>query len=252
MSGRIFFVRLYLDEFNAALLGLVDDQERLAWLAGFQFGTTGSKAPSAWSGARLAGATFGARCYQASADLRAKQSEFGQKSASVRRSKNGTAQPLKIEAPSKDDPSTSEGHFEGMPNLTSILVSSTLESNTEKKVSNTELNRFDEFWNLYAKKSGKTESLKAWSKMSDEDRSKAIGAIPEYIKLQPDVKYRLDPVRYLGRRKWEDEIVQISTHTASQDEPSYPKIKLDEYDRSKPLIIAATAYNGKTEDEIRP
>lgn len=68
-------------------------------------------------------------------------------------------------------------------------------------------NMFLEFWDSYNKKVGKPKSLQAWKKLTNDEKLKAMAYIPKYISAQPDKKFRLDPERYISRKKWEDEII---------------------------------------------
>jgi hypothetical protein len=66
---------------------------------------------------------------------------------------------------------------------------------------------FDKFWFAYAKKVGRADCRIFWEKrMTDQQREAAILHIPKYKKAQPDIKYRLDPIRYLKRKRYMDEI----------------------------------------------
>lgn len=64
---------------------------------------------------------------------------------------------------------------------------------------------FDRFWDAYAKKVGKPDALKAWRKLSDEDKQAALAGAAAYVQAHPEAKYRKDPVRYLTKRGWQDE-----------------------------------------------
>tara|TARA_R110002020_G_C15745740_1_gene725588 strand:- start:89 stop:454 length:366 start_codon:yes stop_codon:yes gene_type:complete len=74
------------------------------------------------------------------------------------------------------------------------------------------------WWDLYNKKTTKKESSIYFTKHITEDLYKKIMKhTKEYIKTSEKV-YRLDPIRYLKRNKWEDEIIMTEK-----------KIDLDEY-----------------------
>ena len=78
--------------------------------------------------------------------------------------------------------------------------------------------RFIEWWNLYDKKTTKKESIAYFKKhITDDLFKKIIEHTKEYVKSN-DKAYRLDPIRYLKRNKWEDEIIMTEK-----------KIDLDEY-----------------------
>ena len=66
---------------------------------------------------------------------------------------------------------------------------------------------FDKWWDLYAKKTTKRQSLQYWKKHITKDLiSKIMSHTKHYIKDRDKV-YRLDPVRYLKRATWEDEVI---------------------------------------------
>jgi len=67
--------------------------------------------------------------------------------------------------------------------------------------------QFIEWWNLYDKKTTKKESIAYFKKhITDDLFKKIMEHTKEYIKSNDKV-YRLDPIRYLKRNKWEDEII---------------------------------------------
>ena len=67
---------------------------------------------------------------------------------------------------------------------------------------------FDIFWDLYDKKAGeKVKLIKKWEDLSDKNRIDIIEHIPNYIKTQPDKKFRKDPQTYLNNKSWLDELI---------------------------------------------
>jgi hypothetical protein len=66
---------------------------------------------------------------------------------------------------------------------------------------------FDQFWNLYDKKTGKDKALKKWTSLKDSEREIILSAVSSYIESTPDKKFRKDPLTYLNGRHWEDEII---------------------------------------------
>tara|TARA_B100001939_G_C16942197_1_gene618746 strand:- start:3080 stop:3568 length:489 start_codon:yes stop_codon:yes gene_type:complete len=67
---------------------------------------------------------------------------------------------------------------------------------------------FDKWWNLYSKKCTKRESMNWWAKKITPD---LVNKIMEHTKLyveSTEKKFRLDPIRYLKREKWNDEIIK--------------------------------------------
>lgn len=73
---------------------------------------------------------------------------------------------------------------------------------------------FEKAWDLYQKKVGPKEKLKAkWNKLSLKDRKAAIEHIPLYVQSTPERVYRKHFMTYLNQRGWEDEII---THNDRQ------------------------------------
>ena len=67
---------------------------------------------------------------------------------------------------------------------------------------------FERAWDLYQKKVGPKEKLKAkWNKLSLKDRKAAIEHIPLYVQSTPEKQYRKHFQTYLNQRGWEDEII---------------------------------------------
>ena len=64
---------------------------------------------------------------------------------------------------------------------------------------------FDQFWNLYNKKTGKTRCLTKWSKLTPQEQNAIIDHLPKYVNATPNTKYRKNPLTYLNNRTWEDE-----------------------------------------------
>lgn len=66
---------------------------------------------------------------------------------------------------------------------------------------------FNKFWELYGKKTTKKQSVAYWNKHITKNLvPKILNHVKNYIKDRERV-YRLDPIRYLNRATWEDEIV---------------------------------------------
>lgn len=66
---------------------------------------------------------------------------------------------------------------------------------------------FEQFWDLYDKKTGKEKCPGLWVKLTDEERQKAIDHIPAYIAANPEKRFRKDPERYLKYKTFNDEII---------------------------------------------
>lgn len=80
----------------------------------------------------------------------------------------------------------------------------------EKALPENKLDGFDKFWDNYNKKSGKHRCELVWTKMSEEQKQKAI----EQAKIYADSfaedrkKYQKLPLTWLNGQHWNDEIAQ--------------------------------------------
>jgi hypothetical protein len=80
---------------------------------------------------------------------------------------------------------------------------------TNKPITNKQaIDLFESFWNAYNKKVGKKECMDKWAKLSLELQEQIILHVPKYVKSTPDAKYRKDPIRYLTKQLWLDEIAE--------------------------------------------
>lgn len=67
---------------------------------------------------------------------------------------------------------------------------------------------FDEFWELYDKKTGERKKLtKKWLALTDEERETIMNYIPKYIECQPDKQFRKNPETFLNNKSWNDELI---------------------------------------------
>ena len=98
---------------------------------------------------------------------------------------------------------------------------------------------FERAWDLYQKKVGLKEKLRAkWNKLSLKDRKAAIEHIPLYVQATPDRAYRRNFQTYLNQRGWEDEIImhndrQLTKQQAMRDIAR--KAAADQADVSHPM-----------------
>jgi len=78
---------------------------------------------------------------------------------------------------------------------------------------------FDKWWDLYGKKTTKRQSLAYWKKHITKDLIIKITKHTKHYIKDRDKVYRLDPIRYLKRATWEDEVIS--------DDKDYENYKLD-------------------------
>ena len=79
---------------------------------------------------------------------------------------------------------------------------------------------FDEFWELYDKKTADKAKCKAkWEKLTDSERSEAIIYIPKYKEAQPDKSFRKNPDTFINQHGWTHELV-YSKNTSRKNHPA--------------------------------
>ena len=90
------------------------------------------------------------------------------------------------------------------------------------------LDRFEEFWESYDKKTSRNRCESLWKKMSKDKKEQAINYIDGYKKGQPDKKYRKNPDTYLRNESWNDEVIKSFNQV---EEKSYDNMTKDDYDK---------------------
>ena len=78
---------------------------------------------------------------------------------------------------------------------------------------------FDDFWNLYNKKTGRKKSEAKWKRLTNKDRAAIMEHLPNYIRNTPDVQYRKNPETYLNNESWNDELPNMG----KPKRPDYPE-----------------------------
>jgi len=66
---------------------------------------------------------------------------------------------------------------------------------------------FEEFWNLYDKKVGRTKAEKLWAKLSEKEKADCMAYIPLYKQAQSDKQFRKNPETFLRNKAFYDEII---------------------------------------------
>lgn len=67
--------------------------------------------------------------------------------------------------------------------------------------------RFDEFWDLYGKKSDRSKCETKFNKLDEKQIELIFERLPSYIQSTPEVKFRKNPLTWLNGECWNDEIV---------------------------------------------
>lgn len=99
------------------------------------------------------------------------------------------------------------------------------EYNKEKNKEKDDL--FIQFWNAYNKKVGQIPALRAWKKLTADDKRKAIEGIKPYQEsMNFDKHYIKHPATYLNQRTWEDDFTDYNSK-------SFYEIREDDTDKEK-------------------
>lgn len=76
---------------------------------------------------------------------------------------------------------------------------------------------FQNVWELYDRKDAKQNAIKAWGKLTDREKQKALQHIPAFVKAHPDKKYRPMLATYLNQKRFlDDEIISNSINNEQQ------------------------------------
>ena len=65
---------------------------------------------------------------------------------------------------------------------------------------------FDEFWDLYDKKTDRKKCEQKFNRLTNEQKTKIKEVLPIYIKSKPDVTFRKNPLTWLNGECWNDEV----------------------------------------------
>lgn len=94
-------------------------------------------------------------------------------------------------------------------NIGGTVDPSVQEKEEEKEEEKNNIFSFDEFWNLYDKKTDRKKCEDKYKKLSLVQIEKIKTALPIYIKSKPDVQYRKNPLTWLNGECWNDEVKLI-------------------------------------------
>lgn len=72
--------------------------------------------------------------------------------------------------------------------------------------------RFDEFWDLYAKKSDRAKCEAKFNKLDEGQIELIFERLPAYIQSTPEVQFRKNPLTWLNGECWNDEIQGSSSN----------------------------------------
>ena len=88
-------------------------------------------------------------------------------------------------------------------------------NNKEKKEINIS---FEEFWEIYKKKIGRSKCNEEWNKLSDRDREMIMVHIPIYENSLSDLKFLKNPETYLNSKLWLDIEENVNVQSKNKSE----------------------------------
>ena len=141
-------------------------------------------------------------------DISEKRREAGRKGGAPKGNKNANKQNQAKQA-------------NASKNKQNKLSDSVSDSDKENNYNNLSLVSFDSFWDSYDKKVGRPKCEKKWESLSQKEKIEAMLYIPEYVKSQPDKKFRKNPETFLNQKSWNDEIIISDGKSTSIHRPAY-------------------------------
>ena len=102
-------------------------------------------------------------------------------------------------------------------NIGGTVDPSVQEKEEEKEEEKNNIFSFDEFWNLYDKKTDRKKCEDKYKKLSSVQIDKIKTALPIYIKSKPDIQYRKNPLTWLNGECWNDEVKPKQETNVSQN-----------------------------------
>lgn len=86
---------------------------------------------------------------------------------------------------------------------------------------------FDVFWKTYAKSAAKDKCEAKWSSLSNKVREQIMQHLPAYVASTPARRFRKDPMTYLNRKGWLDDIIVDEPSANQQSKPSYSNMNVN-------------------------
>ena len=96
-------------------------------------------------------------------------------------------------------------------NKKTIVLSGLSDKENSPRVLNDEKKKegFEDAWVLYQRKGSKKQSLRYWTRLSENDKRAIKAKIPSYVASTPEVRFRKDFQGWINpaNRKWEDKLM---------------------------------------------
>ena len=111
---------------------------------------------------------------------------------------------------------------------------------------------FAEFWNLYPRKVGKRVAQKSWDRLTAQEQSDVLEALPNHLKYwklkNTESDYIPHPATWLNQGRWEDELDMTEKVIKK---PTLPWYSTDELTLAKGRELGLNAYAGESMSQFR-
>ena len=128
---------------------------------------------------------------------------------------NKVYQVSKQSLPDGGKQSLPHGGKQSLPNNNTI-DNNTIDNNIDKANERIDIYTFDEWWDLYNKKLDRKDCEKKWNKIPAYLKAQIFLHTKKYIAATPDVQYRKNPLTYLNKESWNNDIVVNTANTAKE------------------------------------
>ena len=112
--------------------------------------------------------------------------------------------------------------------------------------------QFQTFWGLYPKKVAKGAAIKAWQRLSLEEQTEAIEALPKHLKYWKfkgtDKEFIPYPATWLNQMRYLDE---LDFEESKPKKPPIPWYSTDELTLAKAAELGITPYAGESYAQLR-
>lgn len=120
--------------------------------------------------------------------------------------------------------------------LINVNLKKWIEQENDKKVTTKETSfSFDEFWQCYPKKVGKTVCEKKYNSIPEKDRLIIKNTIDDFVKNKPFKDYvHPNPLTYINQKRWLDEVEEESNSSIPEFEYDFSNgLDINEFNRLK-------------------
>jgi len=74
-------------------------------------------------------------------------------------------------------------------------------------VAETSDDSFDHFWEMYDKPTEKQSCKLKWNNLPENEKALILQRLPAYVAATPERQFRKNPLTYLNRKIWQDELI---------------------------------------------